>query len=111
MCIRDRVFDAQQWGVYIAANALVAMTYALIGVVIGPIIGRVSGAFVAFLIPFIDLGIGQSPMLQAQPEGWAEYLPGYGSVRVLLDGALTDTFDETRSLLLALAWVLSLIHI
>jgi len=108
LAVTATVFEAHQWGVYIAANALVAMTYALIGVVIGPIIGRVSGAFVAFLIPFIDLGIGQSPMLQAQPEGWAEYLPGYGSVRVLLDGALTDTFDETRSLLLALAWVAAL---
>ena len=70
--------------------------------------GRVAGAYMAFLIPFLDLGIGQSPMLQGEPAAWAHYLPGYGSTRVLLDGALTSGFDETGSLLIAASWIVGL---
>ena len=102
------VFDARQWGIYIAGNVLLATTYALLGVCLGPIFGRVSGVLIAFLVPFLDVGIGQSPMLRTQPPGWAHLLPGYGADRVLLDGGLTAQFDETGSLLLGLAWLLAL---
>ncbi|HYU02411.1 MAG TPA: hypothetical protein VEL02_01085 [Jatrophihabitantaceae bacterium] len=102
------VFDAHQWGVYAAANAIIAVTYALLGVLLGPLFGRVSGVFVAFLVPFLDIGIAQSPMLRGEPAAWAGYLPGYGGTRVLMDGALTATFDETGSLLIALAWLAGL---
>lgn len=98
------VFTAHQWGTYAAGNALVAVMYALIGVVLGPIFGRVSSVFLAFVIPFLDLGIWQSPMLRVEPEPWSQWLPGYGPVRIVLDGGLTDSFDETRSLALALGW-------
>lgn len=99
------VFQPHQWGVYLLGNALVAFSYALIGVLLGRLVGRVSGTFLAFLIPFLDLGIGQSPMLDGQPRDWARYLPGYGSIRVMIDGALTQGFDERSGLLLALAWL------
>jgi hypothetical protein len=102
------VFQPHQWGAYAAGNVLAATTYALIGVLLGPIFGKVSGAFMAFLLPFLDLGIGQSPMLQGEPAEWARFLPGYGSVRVLLDGALTSGFDEAGSLALSLAWIVGL---
>ncbi|MGW5723395.1 ABC transporter permease [Amycolatopsis sp. NPDC003865] len=102
------VFDAHQWGVFIAANLLLAATYALLGVCLGPIFGRVSGVFIAFLVPFLDLGIGQSPMLRTAPPVWAQALPGYGAYRVLLDGGLTDHFDETGPLLLGLGWLVVL---
>jgi hypothetical protein len=102
------VFDPRQWGWYAAANALIAVTYALLGVLLAPIFGRVAGVFIAFLVPFIDVGIGQSPMLRGEPADWAHYLPGYGAYRVLIDGGLTDGFDETRSLLIVLAWIAAL---
>ncbi|MFZ5850083.1 MAG: ABC transporter permease [Actinomycetota bacterium] len=102
------VFDAHQWGVYAAANALIAVTYGLLGVLLGPIFGRVSGVFIAFLVPFLDIGIGQSPMLRPEPARWAHFLPGYGGTRVLLDGALTSTFDETRALVVGVAWLVAL---
>src|SRR6516165_6594250 len=83
---------------------LVAVTYALIGVVIGPLLGKVAGVFVAFLIPFLDLGIIQSPMLRPQPANWAHFLPGYGVTKVIFDTGLTAHFTQTGPLLVGLAW-------
>ena len=108
LAITAAVFDARQWAVYAGGNLLLAATYGMVGVVIGPVFGRVAGVFVAFLIPFLDLGVGQSPMLRATPPRWAEFTPGYGASRVLLDGGLTDTFDRAGSGLVALAWVTGL---
>lgn len=103
------LFGAHQWPVYALGNGLIAVTYGLVGMIVGPAVGRVSGSLIAFLVPFLDLAIGQSPMLREGPSGWAQYLPGYGATRVLLDGALTETFDEGLSLLIAAAWVLALV--
>ncbi|MGH9250244.1 MAG: hypothetical protein ACRD0W_12075, partial [Acidimicrobiales bacterium] len=93
---------------YAAATALLALTYGLLGVLLGPVFGRVAGGFIAFLIPFLDIGIGQSPMLRGEPADWATYLPGYGGTRLFIDGALTASFDETGALLIALGWLAAL---
>jgi len=108
LAVTATVFDAHQWGLYAAATALLAITYGLLGVLLGPIFGRVSGVFIAFLIPFLDIGIGQSPMLRGEPADWATYLPGYGGTRLFIDGALTASFDETWALLIALGWLAAL---
>jgi hypothetical protein len=105
IAVTATVFEPHQWPLYATALTLSAVTYALIGVLIGPVFGRVSGAFLAFLIPFVDLGIGQSPMIRGEPAGWAQYLPGYGSIRVLIDAALTSSFDELGALTVALGWI------
>ena len=102
------VFDARQWAVYAMASLMIALTYGLLGVLLGPVFGRVSGVFIAFLAPFLDLGIGQSPMLRGEPATWAQFLPGYGGMRMLIDGGLTSGFDATRGLAFALAWLVGL---
>jgi hypothetical protein len=102
------VFHAARWPTYAAANVLLAFTYALIGALLAPIFGRVGGVFLAFLIPFLDIGIAQSPMLHPTPTTISRLLPGYGGSRVLLDGALTTDFDEIRPLLIGLGWLLIL---
>ena len=108
LVITAAVFQPAQWGVYIGGNLLLAATYALLGVCLGPLFGPVGGVFIAFLVPFLDIGIAQSPMLRPEPADWARALPGYGADRVLLDGGLTTHFDQTGSLLLGLAWLLAL---
>jgi hypothetical protein len=108
LAVTATVFDARQPVVYAVGNALLGATYAMLGVCLGPVFGRVSGVLIAFLVPFLDLGIAQSPMLRNEPPGWARALPGYGADRVLLDGGLTTSFDQTGSLLLALAWLTAL---
>ncbi|MEO7351584.1 MAG: ABC transporter permease [Marmoricola sp.] len=102
------VFHPTRWFTYAAANLLIGCTYALIGALVGPVFGRVGGVFIAFLLPFLDLGITQSPMLHAEPTMFSRLLPGYGGSRVLLDGALTSTFDQTQPLLIGMAWLVAL---
>jgi len=102
------VFQPGSWSSYAAGNLLVAVTYALIGMLLAPVFGRVSSVFLAFLIPFLDLGIWQSPMLRAQPDTWAQWLPGYGGIRLVIDGALTSAFDEGSAAAAALAWLVVL---
>jgi hypothetical protein len=102
------VFDAVRWTTYALANVLLALTYALIGALIAPIFGRVGGVFLVFLIPFLDIGIAQSPMLHPEPTSMSQLLPGYGGSRILLDGALTAGFDENRPLLIGMAWLVAL---
>ncbi len=102
------VFDAANWTLYALANVLIALTFAALGVLLGPVTGRVAGVLLAFLIPFIDLGLGQSPMLREQPAGWAHVLPGYGGMRLMLDAALTPSFSDWPALTIALAWMIAL---
>jgi len=102
------VSDVRGWFVYAAGIALTAVTYGLIGVVIGPLFGRVAGVFIAFLVPVLDILFAQSPMLRPTPATWAHFLPAYGANRVLVDGALTSVFNQSGSLLLAVAWVAAL---
>ena len=97
--------DIEQWGGYIAASTLLALTYALIGVILAPLFGRVAGVLIAFLIPFLDLGIAQDPMLHASPPAWAHLLPGYGGFRMLTTAVLTHGPAQAGPLLAALAWL------
>jgi hypothetical protein len=77
----------------------------MIGVLIGPLVGRLGGLYLMFLLPFLDVGLAQNIMFDASPPTWAAWMPAHGAVRVLIDGAFTATFDETGGLVLALAWL------
>ena len=105
LAVTATVASIGQWGAYIAASVLLALTYALIGVTLAPVFGRVAGVLVAFLVPFLDLGIAQDPMLHPTPPGWAHFLPGYGGFRVLTSAVLTHGFNQAGPLLIALAWL------
>ena len=98
-------FGPGSWPVFVAGNVLVALTYGMLGVLVGPIVGRVGGLYLMFLVPFLDVGLAQNVMFDAAPPAWAKLMPAYGAVRVLIDGAFTASFDELGSLLLALGWL------
>jgi hypothetical protein len=87
---------------------LVALTYATIGVIVGPLFGRLGGLYVLLLLPFIDVGVAQNAMFDAAPPTWGRFLPAHGAVRVMMDGAFTSSFDEWSALLLALVWLVGL---
>jgi len=101
-------FDAVNWPLFIGANALVALTYATIGVIVGPVFGRLGGLYLLLVLPFIDVGLAQNAMFDAAPPTWGKFLPAHGAVRVMMDGAFTTGFDETGALVLALGWLVAL---
>jgi hypothetical protein len=103
------VSQPRNWPVFVGGNLLVAATYTLIGVLIGPMLGRVGGVLLAFLVPFLDVGLSQSPMLSVEPDAWARWLPGYGGTRLVVDGALTTGFDEAWPLAYGVAWLVGLV--
>lgn len=102
------VFSPTQGGVYVLGVLVLAVTYALVGVLLGPLFGRVSGTFMAFLLPFLDLGIAQSPMLRGEPAPWAHWLPGWGGGRLMLTGALGNGWGEPAAAIAATTWLLVL---
>lgn len=98
-------FTPRNWAVFILGTVLVAVTYGMIGVLLGPLFGRLGGLYLMLALPFLDAGLAQNPMFDAAPPTWARFLPAHGAVRVLLDGAFTSGFDETGGLLLAAGWL------
>lgn len=102
-------FQPEAWITFAAATLAVALTYAMIGVIIGPLVGRLGGLYLMFLLPFLDVGLAQNIMFDAAPPGWAKWMPAHGAVRVLVDGAFTSSFDEVGGLLLGVAWLAGLL--
>jgi hypothetical protein len=98
-------FQPEQWAPFIAANVLVALTYGMIGVILGILAGRLGGLYLILTLPFIDLGIAQNAMFDAAPPTWGRFLPGHGAARLLVDSAFTPGFDATAALLEALVWL------
>lgn len=108
LAITAMVFPARQWAGFIGGTLLLGVVYALLGMCLGFLLDRVAGVLIAFVVPFLDLGITQSPMLRLEPPGPAVLLPGYGPYRVLIDTGLTDTFDEAEGVIIGSLWVIGL---
>lgn len=98
-------YPPQQWAIFVIANLLIGLTYALIGALVGPITGRLGGLYLVLLLAFVDVGLGQSVMTPGGPPAWGAFLPARGATRVMIDGAFTARFDEVGYLLVALAWL------
>lgn len=101
-------FTPETWAPFVLASLLVAITYAMLGVLVGSLFGRLGGLYVMFLLPFLDVGLAQNLMFDAAPPDWAQLMPAHGAVRVLVDSAFTTSFDTAQALLLGLAWLAAL---
>ena len=101
-------FTPESWGWFAVGSALVAVTYGMIGVLVGVLFGRLGGLYVMFLVPFLDVGMAQNIMFSAAPPSWGLILPGRGAVQVLVDAAFTTTFDTFAMLMLAVVWLVVL---
>jgi hypothetical protein len=80
----------------------------MIGVVVGPLVGKLGGLYLMFILPFLDVGLAQNVMFDAAPPSWGTWMPARGAMRVLIDGAFTPGFDETGGLILAVAWLIGI---
>lgn len=108
LAVTALTFTPDVWATFAGATVAVALTYAMMGVIVGPLAGRLGGLYVMFVLPFLDVGLAQNAMFDAAPPTWARFMPAHGAVRVLLDGAFTPGFDETRGLMLAAAWLVGI---
>jgi hypothetical protein len=104
VAVSGGMYPPRQWLVFAGANLLVAATYAMVGMVLGPLTGRLGGLYLVLLLAFIDVGLGQTVMLPGGPPAWGAYLPGRGPSRMLVDGAFTARFDQAEGLVLGLVW-------
>jgi hypothetical protein len=100
-------FTPRDWPFFAFGNLLVALMYGMIGVLLGPIVGRLGGLYLMLLLPSIDAGLAQNPMY-GTPPAWGRFMPSHGAVQVLLDGAFTSAFDQAGALLLGLGWLAAL---
>jgi hypothetical protein len=99
-------FIPEAWLPFIAGNLLAGLTYAAIGAIAGATMGAVGAAYFMFFAPMLDFGVAQNPMFfDGEPQSWATALPGYGSTRILVDGAFSSGFESGGPLALALAWL------
>lgn len=108
LAVTGASLSPRSWLVVALASVLTALTYGMIGVLVGPRLGLLGGLYVMLALPFIDIGIAQNAMFDAAPPAWAAVMPAHGAVRVLLDGAFTAGFDETGALALAIGWLIAL---
>lgn len=93
-----------------STNLLIATTDAMIGVVLGPLTGRLGGLYLLYLLVLllasIDVGLGQTVMLSGGPPDWAAFLPRSRRIAHAQSTApFTGRFDELGALLLGLAWL------
>ncbi|MBF6557988.1 MAG: ABC transporter permease, partial [Acidimicrobiales bacterium] len=86
-------------------DLLVALTYAMIGVLLGPLVGRLGGLYLVLLLAFIDVGYGQTVMFSPVPPAWGAFLPARGASQLMINGAFTTHFGQIGYLLLGLAWL------
>lgn len=101
-------FQPKAWLPFAGASLMVALTYGMVGVLVGPVVGRLGGLYLMFLIPMIDVGIAQNAMFGGALPSWGKFLPAYGAVQVLLDGAFTPGFSQLGPLLVGLGWLAAL---
>lgn len=96
------------WVEYAGADLLIALTYAMLGVLLGPLVGRLGGLYSLLLLSMVDVGYGQTVMFKPVPPTWGAFLPARGAGGLLLDGAFTTSFEQYGHLLLAFAWLAAL---
>ncbi|MHB9286928.1 hypothetical protein ACKVMT_07785 [Halobacteriales archaeon Cl-PHB] len=91
---------------FVAATALVGLTYGLLGVVVGLLLDELGGVYVLLFGPMVDVLLFQNP-LATDPPGWTAVLPSHFAVNALFEAAFTAGSDAA-DLFAASAYVLLL---
>ena len=105
LAVSAAFFTPRLWVEYAGADMLIALTYAMIGVLLGPLVGRLGGLYLLLLLSIVDVGYGQTVMFGPTPPAWGAFLPARGGGRLLVDGAFTTSFEQYANLLLGLGWL------
>ncbi len=102
-------FTAASWAPMIAALALAGLIYAAIGALAGAVLDKLAATYLILFLVMTDIGIVQDPMFHAAPGRLAVLLPGYGPMRMMFDGAYSQSFHAGGDLLLSLGWLAALV--
>ena len=94
----------RQWIAFATADVLIAGTYAMIGVLLGPLVGRLGGLYLVLLLAFVDVGYGQSVMFGPRPPGWGAFLPGRAGGHIAIEGVFGSGFGQLNYLLVGIVW-------
>lgn len=100
-------FTPHSWPLFAVSALLVGLTYATVGVLLGPLVGKLGGLYLVLVLPFIDIGVGQDPMLGATLPGWGRVLPSHPASMLLLRAAFGSGIDWLQ-LAAAVGWLAAL---
>ena len=98
-------FTPASWPRLLVGLILVGLIYAGIGALAGAVLDQLAATYLILFVVMTDLGIVQSPMFHATPGPGAVLLPGYGPVRLMVDGSFSHHFHAGPELLLSLVWL------
>ncbi len=99
-------FRPPQLGLFFLINLVSGLHYAFIGAVVGTFLSAMSGVYLMFFLPMIDLGLVQSPMVPRESIAWwMKALPGYTPTNVLVDVSFSEAFDTAGDLAVSLAYL------
>jgi hypothetical protein len=93
-------------GWFTAGVFMVTLTYGLLGMLIGVVVGRLAGLWSILVASMLDIGLFQDPLFRVgEPAWWMEWLPGYHGMQVIMDAGLTAEMDSTAHLGWAVAYM------
>lgn len=102
-------FEPASWPRFALAALLIGLIYAPLGALFGAVLSRLAATYLMLFLVMTDLGIIQNPMFgSGTPGRFAVLLPGYGPMRLMLDGAYSPEFHVAGELVLSLGWTLAL---
>lgn len=105
-------FVPPQLGTFTAINFISALHYAFLGAIVGTFLSAMSGTYVMFFAPMIDIGLVQNPMFTRESVAWwVQVLPGYFPMEVLVDTSFSSQFDTVPALAYATLYLLGLVAI
>jgi ABC-2 type transport system permease protein len=73
---------------FVAATVLTALTYGVIGVIVGVVLDRLAGVYVLLFAPTVDMFLFQNPMA-TDSSAWMSILPGHYVTKATMDAAFT----------------------
>lgn len=102
-------YRPDQLGFFLLVNLVSALQYAFLGALVGTFLSPMSGTYLMFFAPMIDVGLVQNPMFPRDSLAWwVQALPGYAPMEVLLDVSFSERFDSAGALAVALLYLVVL---
>lgn len=77
---------------FVVATVLTALTYGVVGVIVGVSLDRLPGVYVILFAPTVDMLLFQNPMA-TDSRAWVKVLPGYFVTKATMDAAFTSGID------------------